>query len=151
MILINHRTQSPKLPQPESHAEHTDFTTISNGIHVGANTQRGVNSSEVFIFSHYQVNTCINNTSWLMIKFRILWEGAHERLFQGSQLPVSMCFQEHGTSSARRSLIVISDNWRHNIFWGGVSIRYCLLNPWTCIIQWSSVTQLGWCWFISVL
>ena len=41
---------------------------------------------------------------------RDTWE-----IFQGSQLLITICFQEHGLSSARRNLIRQSGNPRHDI------------------------------------
>ena len=35
----------------------------------------------------------------------VLLEGTHVRLFQGSQLPITMCFQERGISSEIGNLI----------------------------------------------
>ena len=51
---------------------------------------------------------------WMM-KSKVLWEGTHRRLFQGIHLLITMCFQEHGLSSARENLIGQLGNSRHDI------------------------------------
>ena len=54
-------------------------------------------------------------------------------MFQLSQFIITMFLQEHVPSSAIIILIVISINSRHTIVWEGVSLRYWILNIWTCI------------------
>ena len=57
-----------------------------------------------------------NNTLRLwMMKSKVLREGTNGRLFQGSQLLITMCFQEHCISSARGNLVGQSGNSSHDI------------------------------------
>ena len=70
-------------------------------------------------------------------------ENAEEHIFKGSQLLITMFFQENGISSARGNLIGQSGNSRHDIVREGVSRRDCLLNPLTLILQWYNGPQGG--------
>ena len=67
------------------------------------------------IWRHYQARIRKNALRQWMMKFKVLWEGTHGGLFQGSQLLITMCFQEHGLSSARGNLIGQSGYSRHDI------------------------------------
>ena len=67
------------------------------------------------IWKHYQDKIQKNTLRQWMMKFKVLLEGTHGRLFLGSELLITMCFQEHGLSSARGNLIGQSGNLRHGI------------------------------------
>ena len=67
------------------------------------------------IWRPYQAKTQKNNSRQHMTKFKVLREGTHGILFQGSKFLIPMCFQEHGTSSARGNMIEKLGNSWHNI------------------------------------
>ena len=103
------------------------------------------------IWRPYQVNMYMNTKRQFMIELRVLWEVTHVISFQGSQLLITVLFQDHGLSSTRGNLIGLSGNSRLDILWEGISRRDSLLNPWTCFIQWYSGPKWGWCLFFSIL
>ena len=68
-----------------------------------------------YIWRPYQAKTRKNILRQWMMKFKFLLEGTHGRLFQGSQLLITMCFQKHGISSIKVNLIGQSRNSSQDI------------------------------------
>ena len=57
------------------------------------------------IWRPYHAKNWKNTSRQWMMRFKLSREVKHGRLFQGTEFLITICFQEHGTSSSRGNLI----------------------------------------------